>query len=594
MYYKDLSKKELIDLCKKKGLGVSGEKKALVSRLLKADKSEPKSSDMFSQTVEVELDVKPTKTIKVSINENFYLQINSSNLSNYFNFGYFYPLALEESEIYKNENRTKDILSIFEDYIIVGKSPINKFENSDVLIEFVLNGIKVNESENSGLFYVGQPIPVSRVKSIYFKTVAAKATFLSSIKTFPDSFIPSSICEVISTENEKAEEVDLDKIKLPKNETLMEWKDKLDLFDKVLGLFAFIKNASIFYAEKETKFETYSAGFFSTLNLINPIKQLSAYKENVYLRPLLHHRNLEINSAQREIFKAVIERLYANKTFDIKTAITILESSIANEHSKNGELSDIKEQIDLFKQLDKLTISYKGVLQKEVIRKNQNLPALALLFLSKFPNKSRQNTDKQAVRNSFIENEFGSPLNIAEYVLGFLGLYYGYRNMIKEDTNLKFSDSTFEQLATNTQSIKFKLENYFDRFVIESAFQFSVQQKVLNDTFDFLNWSSDISESKPTLLPSNFQFEYSDKSFTVMGQKILSIVRQEKVEKVFEQIANQYSEKIETTSYLATFFAKYFQFDKWHILDILKKNKGRYPMNELEDVINMDNKNKKR
>ena len=116
----------------------------------------------------------------------------------------------------------------------------------------------------------------------------------------------------------------------------------------------------------------------------------------------------------------------------------------------------------------------------------------------------------------------------------------------------------------------------------------------MNDTFDFLNWSSDISESKPTLLPSNFQFEYSDKSFTVMGQKILSIVRQEKVEKVFEQIANQYSEKIETTSYLATFFAKYFQFDKWHILDILKKNKGRYPMNELEDVINMDNKNKKR
>lgn len=284
-------------------------------------------------------------------------------------------------------------------------------------------------------------------------------------------------------------------------------------------MFAFIKNASVFYSERENKFENYSSGFFSTLNLINPTKQLSVYRENVYLRPLLHYRNLEINSAQREIFKSVIERVYDNKTFDFKTAIEILENSIANEHSKNGELADIKEQIGLFKQLDKLTVSYKELLQKEVIRKNQNLPALALLFLSKFPNKSRQHTDKQAVRNAFIQNEFAAPLNIAEYILGFLGLYYGYKSMIKEDTNLKFSDNTFEQLAANTQSIKFKLDNYFERFIVESAFQFSTQQKVLNDSFDFLNWSNEISDSKPLSFASNFQYEYSDKSTSVMDKK---------------------------------------------------------------------------
>jgi len=587
--YKDHKIDQLRDLCKERGLDTGGKKNDLVSRLLKADNSKP---NMFTPAaVEVE---KPKKTIKVATKENFYLQIKSSNLSNYFNFGYFYPLALEESEIYKNENRANDILTTFEDYIIIGKSPINRFESSDVLIEFVMNGIEVSEFENSGLFYVSEPIPISRVKTIYFKSAATKATFLSSVKTFPDSFIPSSLCEIITTDNEKAEEIDFERIKLPKNEKLSDWKERLDLFDKILGLFAFIKNACVFYAEKENKFENYSTGFFSTLNLINPIRQLASYKENVYLRPLLHYRNLEINSAQREIFKSIMDRLYANKTFDIKTAITILEKSIANEHSKNGELSDIREQIDLFKQLDKLIISYKGLLQKEVIRKAQNLPALVLLFLSKFPNKSRQNTDKQAVRNSFIENEFGCPLNIAEYILGFLGLYYGYKNMNKEDTNLKFSDSTFEQLAVNSQSIKFKLENYFDRFIVESVFQFAVKQKVLNDTFDFLNWSTEKSESKPASVPSNFQFEYSDKSFYVMGQKILSIVRQDKTEKVFERIANLYSAKVENTSYLATFFAKYFHLDKWHVIDMLKKNKGRYPMNELEDVIDMDSKNKKK
>jgi hypothetical protein len=586
--YKDHKIEELRALCKERGLDSFGKKNDLVSRLLSDDDSK---SNIFTQTNVVELYVNPSVNIHTKTNDNFYLQLKSSNLSNYFNFGYIYPLALEESEIYKNENRAKDILSIFEDHIIVGNSPFNEFENSDVLVELVLNGIKVNEFDNSGLFYISEPIPISRVKRVLFKSASSKATFLASIKTFPDSFIPSLLCEVISTEDERAKKIDFSQIQLPKNEKLLEWRDRLDLFDKLLGLFSFIKNAGIFYAEKENKIESYTTGFFSTLNLINPIKQLSNYKENIFLRPLIHHRSLEINNAQREIFKSVIERVYSNKTFDIKTAISILEDSISNEHSRNGELADIKEEIDLFKQLDNLKISYKGLLQKEVLRKNQNLPTLALLFLSKFSNKSRQNTDKQAVRNSFIENEFGAPLNIAEYVLGFLGLYYGYRNMIKEDTNLKFTDSNFEQIAISSQSIKFKLESYFERFIIESVFQFSVRQVVLTDTFDFLNWTSEPSD-RPTSIGSSFLYEYSDKSFVILGQKVLSVQRLDKTEKIFERLANQYPEKIENTSYLAAFFAKYFRLEKSQIIETLKKAQGRFPMNELEDVIDMDRKNR--
>lgn len=592
MYYKGLNKNELVELCKTRGLSFEGNKNILVARLLEAEKTESKMPEIFPQGENLE--EKLSKTSATFTNENFYLHIKLSNLSNYFTFGYIYPLALEESEIYKSENRAKDILSTFEDYIIVGKAPINNFEISDVLIELVLNDIQVNELESTPLFYVAEPIPVSRIKLILFKSASAKATFISSVKTFPDSFIPNSICEIIAVENEKPIKIELDKVKLPRNENLNGWKSKLELFDKILGLFAFIKNANVFYAERESRFENYSAGFFGTLNLVNPIKQLSTYKENVYLKPLLHYRNLEINSAQRVIFKSVIERVYANKSFDFKTAIEILENSIANEHSKNGELTDIKEQIELFKQLDKLAISFKDALQKEVFRKTQNLPVLALLFLSKFPNKSRQHTDKQAVRNAFIQNEFAAPLNIAEYILGFLGLYYGYKNMIKEDTNLKFNDNTFEQLATNSQSIKFKLESYFERFIIESTFQFAVRQKVLDDTFDFLNWNNKTPESKPTSILSTFRFEYLDKSFYLFGQKILNVIRQDKSDKVFDRITSQYSDKIENTSYLAAFFSKYFRLDKWQIIDLLKKNKSSYPLNELEDVIDMDNKNKKK
>jgi|GEM_PF-3106414 hypothetical protein len=589
--YKDLKIDDLRDICTDRGLDTSGKKSDLISRLLKSDTEKSGTSDMFTKTAENEPEIKLTRTDKEISSNAFYLQIKSSNLSNYFNFGFFYPLALEESEIYKNENRAKDILSFFEDYIILGQTPFNQFENTDVLIEFVLDGIKPTEFERSGLYYVGEPIPISRVKSIYFKSVVARENFISSIKTFPDSFIASSICKIVSIKNEKPTKIDLDQIKLPKNENLFNWKDKLDLFDKILGLFAFVKNVGVFYAERENKFEDYTHGFFSTLNLINPIKQLNAYKENTFLKPLIHYRNLEISNLQRIIFKSAIERVYANKSFDIKTAIEILESSITND-SKNGELTDIKAQIELFKQLDKLTTSFKGLLQNDVLKKN--LPALALLFLSKFPNKSRQNSDKQAVRNSFIDGEFGFTINVSEYILGFLGLYYGYKNMIKEDTNLKFYDKTFEQFSSSTQSIKFKLEGYLDRFIVESVFQFAVKQTILNDSFEFLNWDKEQNEDKLFSVASSFQYEYSDRSYTLLGQRILNIQRQDKTEKIFEKVESQYPNTVEHSTYLAAFAEKYLHLEKSHLLDLLKKNKGRYPMDELEKVIDLDKQSKKR
>jgi hypothetical protein len=80
----------------------------------------------------------------------------------------------------------------------------------------------------------------------------------------------------------------------------------------------------------------------------------------------------------------------------------------------------------------------------------------------------------------------------------------------------------------------------------------------------------------------------------VLGQNVLSIIRQDKNEKVFEKIVNQYPDHVENTSYLATFFNKYFKLDKWVILEIIKKNKGRYSIDELEKIIELDSKTKKK
>lgn len=577
---------KLRTLCEERGLSTDGKKDELLNRLSKYDNP---IQDIFSQP--------NTNAIANKFSEasnKFYLHINAANLSNYFAFGCFYPLALEESEIYKRENRTKDILSFWEEYIIIAKSPINRFRSSDVLIEILLNGIEVISFEKTGLYYVKEPIPISRVKAIFFKNLAEKSTFLSSIKTFPDTFIPSSICKIITAEIEKGIDIDIESIKLPKNDSLHAWKEKLRLFDKILGLFAFIKNSGTFYAEKENKFESHSSGFFSTLNLLNSVEELSKYKENVFLKTLIHYHILDVNSAQREIFKSIIEIIYGDKMMDIETAVLILEEVGNKEYLADTELLNLKQLTELLKKIDRLNISFKESLQTEIMHKSHNLPVLALFFLSKYPNKSRQNSDKQAVRNIFIEKDNFLPINIAEYILGILGIYYGYRNMVKEDTNLKFIDKNFEQLAANSQHIKFKLESYFDRFIIESIFQFSVTQKPLNEYFSFLNWGKEEKKTDNSQVLSDYQYEYINESFVIMGQEITMVIRRDKIDRIIEFISNQYSDKININSYLSDFFIKHFQLDKKYVLDVLKQNKGLFSINELEDVIKIDRKKQKK
>ncbi|HWJ25835.1 MAG TPA: hypothetical protein VNS32_04780, partial [Flavisolibacter sp.] len=347
----------------------------------------------------------------------------------------------------------------------------------------------------------------------------------------------------------------------------------------------------VFTAERENRLEEYTASFMGALTLINPISSLSHYKENSFLKPLIQYQTVEVTNIQRQIFKSIIERVYANNEFSLNVAISLLDAIINSSSAKAEDLGELKEQLELFKQLDQLLISYKGFLARDNIKKH--LPSLALLFLAKFSNKSRQNTDKQAVRISFIENEFNFPINITEYVLGFLGLYYGYKNMIKEDTNLRFEDKVFSRIAYNVQSIKFKLDSYFERFILESIFRYVVnQQKQLNNNFDFLQWDEVIRDNRSPFNLDSEEFEYSDHSFTVLGHKILRLERIDKTERVFQKIEMEYSDSIQDSSYLFAFFKKYFKLDKWYLLEILKKNKGRIRREELEKILELDKKHR--
>lgn len=259
-------------------------------------------------------------------------------------------------------------------------------------------------------------------------------------------------------------------------------------------------------------------------------------------------------------------------------------SGIKCRAESNGEI------IKLFGQLERLEIPFRTVVRSEALQRN--LPALALLFLSKFSNKSRQHSDKQAVRNVFIED---TTLHIStlEYILGMMGLYYGYKNMVRDDTNLNVKDKYFADAAIQIQSIKFRMGSFLERFIVESAFQYASKGVQLNEAFDYLNWGPiEFSDLKPKIFESN-RYTYVENPFELLQHRVRVIRRIDKAEAVYSKLRQGYPEKIQSSSYLFQFLVKHLPFDREQIINELQKSGSSLPLDELERVVDLDNRSKK-
>src|SRR3954471_12545881 len=112
MDYKKLKLYQLKDLCLKNNLPTEGRKEDLLKRLLEWDGAQPNQLPFGPR-------VSDAVSSRIKHNNTLIIQTKASNLAYYFNYGVIYPLTLEESEIYKNENRKTDLFTQFDQYIIL-------------------------------------------------------------------------------------------------------------------------------------------------------------------------------------------------------------------------------------------------------------------------------------------------------------------------------------------------------------------------------------------------------------------------------------------------------------------------------------------
>lgn len=584
MNYKKLNMEQLREQCSLYNIEPIGKKEELIKRLTQIE-SQKNSQLEFSSTIDV---VNPREESKTS-QDTLFIQLKSSNLAYYFNYGVIYPLALEESEIYKNENRKKDLFTQYSEYIILSPTIINSFEDDDILVEIITKNLKIKNIDNSTLSYIGEPIPISRIKNIYFKTESAQNTFLSSVKTFPDSFIQEQLC-LISPLSFPIQREDFGKIELPHNLELVEWRIILRKFDKIMGLFSFMKNAGVFFAEIDNSFQEYTQNYFCALSIINSTVKTQSTKDFGLYKYILFPFEIEASTVQRVLFRQIIDSIYNDLSFDLKLANKIIQEALASHLATVEEEKELKLILDYFKKLEQHQIAYKDLLMVDVISKNY--PVLALLFLSKFSNKSRQHTDKQAVRNTFILHEAQLNKSVTEYLLGVLGLYYGYKTMIKQDTNLSTSDGTFASISEQLQSIKFKLTSTLDRITIESIFNFCKTNQTITEEYSFLNIQSSKKQSIHSF-PSWGAFLYNDNSYTVCNTKITVVDRKHKSVDLLSVIDRNYSDRISNKSLLAYYLISNCGLSKKALLDLVKANISKLNLDEITQLIDLDQRQKK-
>ncbi|WP_313419313.1 SAP domain-containing protein [Sphingobacterium multivorum] len=580
MDYKKMQAAKLKQLCKDRKLDTNGTRNTMIERLKDWD-----INNDFQLRFENSSVTEPTPSLKSNTKlKTLFIQIKISNISHYFNSGLIYPIALEESEIYVKENRKLDIFTIFPQHIILTPNPINEFSDDDALLEIITDNLDISEISKTSMFYCSSPIPLSRVKSILFKTEKSKIGFVSSAKTFPDFFVEEEICYVSSTLPPLS--VNLSSITLETNELIDKWYDIMDRYDKILGMFAFMKNAGIFFADREGLFEEYTTNYFSALSVVNRSVTSKVSKDIGLFKYIIFPGEIETSTVQRFLFQKILKGIYNNIEIDLSFAQKILNTAIESGLANISERNELFEISSLFNQIQEKQISYKDVLNHPFIRRNY--PVLALLYLSKFPNKSRQHTDKQAVRNNFIEKNSSIRKGTAEFLMAVLGLYYGYKSMIKEDTNVNVVDPLFLQLTKCYQSIKFRITSNIDRFVIESSYWFAISGSNVMSSYSYLG--SNNTENKNFIKEKIDLYDYVDESYFNLNSKVNIYRRINKLDRFLESLDQVYSSSIPANSALLQNLVSNYGIKKSHLFELIKENISKIDLKNIEHLIEFDKK----
>lgn len=477
---------------------------------------------------------------KCNLPQMFFIYIHKKNLATYIMNGLIYQICYDDEDARKN--RDADILTEYPEYLVLNKSIKNIQFKDNVVLEVLLFPKEYGSLiEINGVFFYNTPLPISRLKTIYFYSKNDKEYLDNIQKTYKNCFIPENVIQKFiddkfsideeSKQSVSDEQTALNSPDKPDKKFKNKIMDSIKKFDRVLGVMAFMKNTSHYYTCNNNHFLEFSRYYFFILNLMDdkipkslledlPNEEIISGKVMLLkgiCESILNVKNGRKTSYSKypmNLLNELVDIIYKGETFDRETTKRVLEQNLKKE-----ELSKRKEIQTSFDFL--FDDSYDNAI-KYLYKNRAYWDYMLLAILHKYQTKASHNIEgiKEDFHSTFYCEDIRSSL-----ILAVLGLYFGYAKLPKDEEIHSFNEG-FTKLFGKRHPIKFTKLEKFERLSIETVYQFIFSQKRKKVSFyiEFLDafqendsCTSFFNKNVPKYSDKNDLYIVIDNSITIPG-----------------------------------------------------------------------------
>ncbi len=495
--------------------------------------------------------------IESSDDKKFYLQIHRSKLYDYAAQGLIVPSGYMGSEV------EDDIQAKHGDFLLLSHGYIESFDENDVLLEIIFSATELqmmDANKIGSLYFWAIPLPITRINKVYTYDEQTQADIIKHSINYESGYIPEDRFALFKEDAFILQKRDEEK----ENSNDVPYKTEVIKFDKILGMFAFIKNTNLYYMDQKGIFSNYSDHYFSLLSKFNTT--IDTEKSNFFKIISKDDILFQFIYSDQSMNVLYIERLIKNtKDEDIRELFTLL---LKNPNSKRKVLHKLRERDD-------------------------NYFYVCLLYIHRHKDGNQKDNFKSNIINDI-------PYEKAEYALAFLGLYYGYR-ILRASEEVPVEDKYFKKLVDTRVNMKFKLDTKLDYIAIESIYNYVFYNKVISADFNYLSFPEGVNKIK---IPTNLKYDINVKR-NCQGSEYIKITKKS-LGVIAQKVLEEYPDEIQRGEYYLTCFVdKYYKhilknrkidevaepyFEILELLRNLEEERSTFKQNELFKVFALDGK----
>ncbi len=385
-----------------------------------------------------------------TVEKPIFIEIHKANLLQYISSGIIYPNK------YSIQNAFSDPQSFEPSRLLLSNGQISKNESEILLIEIASNAIdnsllskKANYALYSGV------IPISRIIKIFVATTEIKKKLIDDSLLRDGGLLPENLISVGLPNNLSKVEYENDN-----NKSNIDFTDKLQQYDKILGLIAGSRNFSLLSFNQTHSFKSISDHSLYSMQAINndfAHEIVSSSNASDYYKWLFSKSCPD----DRVLLKWLFNRVYDSNNFT-ESDTKDFENICYKSNAFNGE----ERQVELIFSSLKNSLDRKKVFPE--IIKLQSKNALALYVFSFLRNYgTRQNPELAR-----IDLSHSLPSKYSEYAFATLNFFFGYKQHRNSEDRINIEDKKLSEIfKTNSKShIKFEMNSLFDYKVIDSVF----------------------------------------------------------------------------------------------------------------------------